>query len=160
MSFPRPPAQAPDVKPLELAVAGCGPAGLAAALLLARDGHRVTLFERFAAPRPIGSGLMLQPTGLAALERLVLRAPVEALGARIDGLHGLNERGGLVFDLRYGDLAPGLYALDRGFRDSICIFAEIVFDAVFIFANLVSPDCPSILEVNNVSGRGERAANH
>jgi len=95
----------------DIAIVGAGVGGLAGAIALARAGHRVTLYERFSASRPIGSGLMLQPTGLAALERLVLRAPVEALGARIDGLHGLNERGGLVFDLRYGDLAPGLYAL-------------------------------------------------
>lgn len=45
------------MKPLTVAVAGCGPAGMAAALLLARQGHRVAIHERFAAPRPIGSGL-------------------------------------------------------------------------------------------------------
>jgi 2-polyprenyl-6-methoxyphenol hydroxylase-like FAD-dependent oxidoreductase len=44
----------------DIAVVGCGTAGLAAALLLVRDDHRVTLFERFEAPEPIGSGLMLQ----------------------------------------------------------------------------------------------------
>lgn len=49
---------------LDIAIAGCGPCGLAAALLLHRAGHHVTLFERFDTPRPIGSGLMLQPTGL------------------------------------------------------------------------------------------------
>jgi 2-polyprenyl-6-methoxyphenol hydroxylase-like FAD-dependent oxidoreductase len=95
----------------DIAIIGAGIAGLAAATLLRRAGHRVVVYERFAASRPIGSGLMLQPTGLAALERLGLRGAVEALGARIDGLHGLNERGGLVFDLRYGDLDPAFYAI-------------------------------------------------
>jgi salicylate hydroxylase len=47
------------MRTLDIAVAGCGTAGLAAALLLHRDGHRVTLFERFAEPAPIGSGLMI-----------------------------------------------------------------------------------------------------
>jgi glycine/D-amino acid oxidase-like deaminating enzyme len=46
---------------LDVAVAGCGPAGVSTALFLARDGHRVTLFDQFAEPPPIGSGLMLQP---------------------------------------------------------------------------------------------------
>lgn len=44
------------MSPREVAVAGSGPAGLAAALMPARDGHRVTMFERFGtlglAPEP------------------------------------------------------------------------------------------------------------
>jgi 2-polyprenyl-6-methoxyphenol hydroxylase-like FAD-dependent oxidoreductase len=96
---------------LDIAIIGAGIAGLAAATLLRRTGHRVVLYERFAASRPLGSGLMLQPTGLAALERLGLRGAVEALGARVDRLHGLNECGGLVFDLGYAVLDPALYAI-------------------------------------------------
>ena len=46
--------------------------GLAAALLLHRQGHHVTLYERFEAPRAVGSGLMVQPTGLAVLAALGL----------------------------------------------------------------------------------------
>jgi 2-polyprenyl-6-methoxyphenol hydroxylase-like FAD-dependent oxidoreductase len=71
-----------------IAVAGCGPAGLAAALLLRRQGHAVTLFERFDTPRPIGSGLMIQPTGLAVLRALGLADAVQAHGQRIDRLFG------------------------------------------------------------------------
>ena len=37
------------MKPIKIAVAGCGIAGLASALVLARAGHDVTLFERFEA---------------------------------------------------------------------------------------------------------------
>jgi 2-polyprenyl-6-methoxyphenol hydroxylase-like FAD-dependent oxidoreductase len=95
----------------DIAIIGAGVAGLGAATLLRRAAHRVVVYERFAASEPIGSGLMLQPTGLAALERLGLRGAVEALGARVDRLHGLNERGGLVFDLGYADLDPALYAI-------------------------------------------------
>ena len=76
------------MRPLDIAIAGCGPCGLAAALLLERQGHRVTLFERFAVPQPIGSGLMIQPTGLAVLRQLGLADLVLAQGARIDRLHG------------------------------------------------------------------------
>ena len=72
-----------------IAIAGCGPCGLAVALLLARAGERLVLFERFAEPRPIGSGLMIQPTGHAVLAQLGLIARIIREGARIDRLYGL-----------------------------------------------------------------------
>ncbi|HEX8572965.1 MAG TPA: NAD(P)/FAD-dependent oxidoreductase [Allosphingosinicella sp.] len=87
---------------LEIGVAGCGIGGLAAALLLARDGHRVRLYERFDAPRPIGSGLMIQPTGLAVLDRLGLAAALAAAAAPVDRLVGRAEPSGrIVLDVRY-----------------------------------------------------------
>ncbi|OHT21310.1 FAD-dependent oxidoreductase [Edaphosphingomonas haloaromaticamans] len=90
---------------IDIAVAGCGPAGLAAALLLRRDGHRVTLFDRFEAPRPIGSGLMIQPTGLAVLERMGLADAAIQNGARIDRLTGqAGPRGSIVLDVHYAAL--------------------------------------------------------
>lgn len=46
------------------------------------------MFERFDAPQPIGSGLMIQPTGLAVLDRLGLAEQIRCEGARIDRLHG------------------------------------------------------------------------
>lgn len=93
------------MKGLSIAVAGCGTAGLAAALLLRRDGHDVTLFERFAAPQPVGSGLMIQPTGLAVLRELGLDAELLRHGARIDrliGKAGAKDRS--VLDVRYAAL--------------------------------------------------------
>ncbi|MCB1546856.1 MAG: FAD-dependent monooxygenase [Hyphomicrobiaceae bacterium] len=98
-------------KAREFAVVGAGVGGLAVGTLLARAGHRVTLYERFAEPQPVGSGLMLQPTGLAALARLGLRGAVEALGARIGRLHGLTDTGRTVFDLSYAGLGPDHYAI-------------------------------------------------
>jgi salicylate hydroxylase len=112
------------LKPLEIAVAGCGPAGLAAALFLARDGHRVTLFERFAAPRPIGSGLMLQPTGLAALRALGLRDRILSAGARIDRLTGQTASGRVVLDVRYA-------ALRRSTAFGLGIHRAALFAALF-----------------------------
>ncbi|MFN4113063.1 MAG: FAD-dependent oxidoreductase [Sphingomonadaceae bacterium] len=87
-----------------IAIVGCGPAGLAAALLLHRDGHRVTLYERFDRPRPLGSGLMLQPTGMAVLARLGLAEQVASHGARIDALLGLEEHGRTALDAPYAKL--------------------------------------------------------
>jgi 2-polyprenyl-6-methoxyphenol hydroxylase-like FAD-dependent oxidoreductase len=87
---------------LDIAIAGCGPAGLATALLLHRDGHRVTLFDRFEAPRPVGSGLMIQPTGFAVLQQLGLADALLDHGARVDRLHGeAGNSGRVVLDVRY-----------------------------------------------------------
>jgi len=95
-----------------IGIAGCGVAGLAAALLLQLRGHRVTLYERFDSPRPLGAGLMIQPTGLAVLERLGLARAAVAKGARIARLHGRNAAGKVVLDARYEDLRrPGLFGL-------------------------------------------------
>ena len=92
---------------LHIAIAGAGPAGLAAALYLKRDGHRVTVFERFAEPKPLGSGLILQPTGLSVLDDLGLFGEISALGSRIDRLHGTDAMSGrTVLDVRY-DARPG-----------------------------------------------------
>ena len=75
-----------DMDGANIAIAGCGPCGLTAALLLHRSGHRVTMFERFDTPRPIGSGLMIQPTGMAVLAELGLLDDATRCGARIDRL--------------------------------------------------------------------------
>lgn len=90
------------MKRFRVAIAGSGPAGLAAAILLHRRGHQVQLFERFAEPRPVGSGLMLQPTGLAVLEALGLAAKARACGSPIERLSGecaITQR--RVLDVRY-----------------------------------------------------------
>ncbi|HZJ70855.1 MAG TPA: FAD-dependent oxidoreductase, partial [Planctomycetota bacterium] len=42
-----------------IAVVGAGTAGAAAAILLARAGHSVALFERVAVPGPVGAGITL-----------------------------------------------------------------------------------------------------
>jgi 2-polyprenyl-6-methoxyphenol hydroxylase-like FAD-dependent oxidoreductase len=96
---------------LEIVVVGAGVAGLASAIMLSRLGYRVTVYERFETSRPIGSGLMLQPTGLAALERLGLRRQIDELGHRIERLHGVTTTGTTIFDLGYGDFDPALHAL-------------------------------------------------
>ncbi|MEW5687546.1 MAG: FAD-binding protein [Pseudomonadota bacterium] len=55
---------------MKVGVVGCGVAGLAAALAMARKGHQVVILEAFETPRPRGSGLLLQPSGLAAMRVL------------------------------------------------------------------------------------------
>ncbi|WP_396274503.1 NAD(P)-binding protein, partial [Hyphomonas sp.] len=64
---------------LSIGIAGAGIGGLAAAAFLARQGHRVTVFDQFEAAGPVGSGLMLQETGLVILAQLGLRERAQAL---------------------------------------------------------------------------------
>jgi 2-polyprenyl-6-methoxyphenol hydroxylase-like FAD-dependent oxidoreductase len=104
------------VRPLSIAVVGAGTAGAAAAVLLARTGHTVGLFERVAEPGPVGAGITLQPTGQAVLARLGLLPAIAARATRIDGLLCRRPDGRAVVDLRYADVAPELhaYGLHRG----------------------------------------------
>ena len=90
---------------LEIGIAGAGPAGLAAALALKRAGHSITVFDQFDTPKAVGSGLILQPTGLAALDWLGLGARMRGLGARIDRLYG-KAADRVVLDVRYEVLGP------------------------------------------------------
>ncbi|WP_440981104.1 FAD-dependent oxidoreductase [Shinella sumterensis] len=100
------------MKPLDIGIAGAGPAGLAAALFLARAGHRVEIIERFEQPSPVGSGLLMQPTGLTVLDALGLSSTIHGLGNRIERLHGADARSGrTVLDVRYDALAGGRYGL-------------------------------------------------
>ena len=96
----------------KIAIIGCGPAGLSAAIALHDKGHAVSIFERFEKAGPVGSGLMLQPTGLAVLERFGLRDEVEAIGQRIDGMLGrIAPNGKIVLDIEYAVLSREMYGV-------------------------------------------------
>lgn len=96
---------------LDVGVVGGGTAGAAAALFLARAGHRVTLYERVPTPGPVGAGIVLQPTGAWVLHRLGVLEEVAASAARLDRLLCVTPRGRRVVDLSYARLGPGLFGL-------------------------------------------------
>lgn len=98
---------------MRIGIIGCGVAGQAAAIALARAGHSIAVFERFAAARPLGAGLLLQPSGLQVLDRLGLRAAAEAFGAPVHELDGRIANGRRVLDLCYAAKEHGL-GIHRG----------------------------------------------
>jgi 2-polyprenyl-6-methoxyphenol hydroxylase-like FAD-dependent oxidoreductase len=104
------------VKSLDVGVIGCGTAGAAAALFLARAGHRVTVYEDVDDPRAVGAGIMLQPIGMHVLARLGLVDEVVARGAHISRLHCVTSAHHMVTDISYADLDPAAFGvgLHRG----------------------------------------------
>ena len=70
-----------------IAVAGAGPVGLCAALLLARHGHEVTVFEKREELSPASRASTFHPPTLDLLDRLGVLSEAEPLGRRIDEIH-------------------------------------------------------------------------
>lgn len=69
---------------------------------MARAGAQVTLFDKLETPQPLGSGIIVQPVGMAVLAALGLDAEVAALGSPIDRLFGRAYGSGhVVLDVRY-----------------------------------------------------------
>jgi len=73
---------------MQIAIIGAGPAGLICAWQLAEQRHEVTVFEKKIDLGAQGSGVLIQPVGLAALESIGVRQQVEALGRKLDCLRG------------------------------------------------------------------------
>jgi 2-polyprenyl-6-methoxyphenol hydroxylase-like FAD-dependent oxidoreductase len=95
------------MKRLDIAIAGCGVAGLACAALLRKQGARVVIFDKLETPQPLGSGLILQPVGLRVLEEIGAGGAIEALGAPIARLYGQSvPKQTVVLDVRYRALGP------------------------------------------------------
>lgn len=85
---------------------------MAAALFLHRTGHAVTLFEQFEEPKPLGSGLLIQPSGQRIFEQLELLPKIAALAAPVTCLKGINRRNGKrALDVEYRHLGAHSHAL-------------------------------------------------
>lgn len=96
---------------LRIAIVGYGTAGQAVAIMLHAQGHALTVFEQAPVLRPVGAGFLLQPTGLGVLARLGLHEAALEQGQRIERLHGCNQRGRVVMDMRYAHHAAGSFGL-------------------------------------------------
>lgn len=94
---------------LNIAIIGAGIGGLALAALASDAGHRVTLVERFERPHPVGSGLVIQPIGLAVLARVGAAKAALAWGRPIHRMVGHEATTGRrVLSVSYRDKSPGL----------------------------------------------------
>ncbi|HEU5135890.1 MAG TPA: NAD(P)/FAD-dependent oxidoreductase [Steroidobacteraceae bacterium] len=100
-----------NVNALRVAVAGGGIAGLASAIFLARDGHRVDVFEKSPGIVANGTGILLQPAGIDVLRRLALEPQAFERGCAIERVVTRARDGATLMNLRYTDMQPELRAL-------------------------------------------------
>ena len=99
----------------------------------------------------MGSGLILQPTGLAALSELGLIAQISSLGVRIDRLFGrVVPSNRVVLDVRYRALGPGWHAI--GIHRSALF--SVLHDAAVASGIEIIPS----VTITGIDRRGGRAA--
>lgn len=115
--------------------------------MLANDGHDIVMYERFDTPRPVGSGIILQPTGLAVLRDLGLGNAIHSLGSRIDRLHGVSMPAGkTVLDVNYQVLGENHHGL--------AVHRAALFEV--LYKEVVSADVDIVtgVEVENATVKG------
>jgi len=109
---------------MKIAIAGAGIGGLTAATLLAKDGHEVSVFDQFATPRPVGSGLVIQPVGQAVLDMIGALDEALDLGNVVHHMLGHEAEGGRrVLDV--------WYSRDGGSRFGLAIHRASLFTAIW-----------------------------
>lgn len=96
---------------LRVALVGYGTGGQATALMLARDGHHVEVFERAPQLGPVGAGFLLQPVGQWVLWELGLLDTVLRYAVPVSRLYGETAAGRPVMDMRYVELDPRMVGL-------------------------------------------------
>lgn len=87
---------------MRVAIIGAGNGGLTAASLLADQGHDISLFDQFDSPKPVGSGLVIQPVGQDVLAEIGALDLAMTLGNRVTHMLGLEAQSGRgVLDVKY-----------------------------------------------------------
>src|SRR4051794_16896474 len=102
-------------RPLHLLVSGGGIGGLPAALVLARNGHQVTVLEQSAAFGEIGAGIQLGPNIFKMFEYLGLTEAINRVAFFPTGL-GMNDvrTGEKVVRVPLGEAARAVYGYPYG----------------------------------------------
>lgn len=106
------------MKRQSVAIIGAGTAGLATAIVLARQGHDVTIFEQVSQMENVGAGLLLQPAGMAVFQHLGALEHALDLGAPIDALQGWT-KGSMLLHSKYSEFSPQLTGLGMH-RAALC----------------------------------------
>ena len=138
----------PDNDSFSVGIVGAGTAGLAAAIALARDGHRVTVFEKHAAMAPLGAGVLIQPQGVAALDMLGVGSAFRGASVPVTRLLGTCHRDWTLVDIRYRDTPA------RGV--SRAALSQVLLDAALALGVRLEFDSP----VDRVMAEGSRASVH
>jgi 2-polyprenyl-6-methoxyphenol hydroxylase-like FAD-dependent oxidoreductase len=133
---------------MRVCVIGCGTAGAASAILLARAGCEVVVLERVAEPGPVGAGIVLQPTGQAVLARLGLLDDVAARASRLDRLWCRTPRGRTLVDLRYAKVDARWFGLG--------VHRGVLFEALYHAAR-IEPNVSIVLGADVTSLRHDGA---
>lgn len=94
-----------------IAIIGAGTAGLAAAHMLAKQGHDITLYESAASLNPVGAGLLLQPSGVAVFQQMGIADAARESCAEIRGLVGKLPSGRKVVNSFYQQGSPEWFGL-------------------------------------------------
>jgi 2-polyprenyl-6-methoxyphenol hydroxylase-like FAD-dependent oxidoreductase len=104
-----------QTSPHPLLISGGGIGGLAAAMVLAQDGHRVTLFEQAATFGEIGAGIQLGPNIFRMFDYLGLTEAINRVAFFPPGL-GMNDvrTGEKVVRVPLGDVARATYGFPYG----------------------------------------------
>ena len=137
------------MKPQTIAIIGAGVAGLTAASLLKQSGHEVVIFDKFDAPKPLGAGLLLQPTGLSVLALLGLDEATIARGSPIHQLYGkVSGSRFTTLDVKYKDCSTHLFGVGthRG-----ALFASLHQKAIETGVKIISSS--EITAIKQVSGK-------
>jgi salicylate hydroxylase len=123
-------------RPLPILIAGGGIGGLAAAYVLARDGHPVTVLEQSAAFGEIGAGIQLGPNIFKMFDYLGLTDAVSRVAFFPPGL-GMNDvrTGEKVIRVALGETALATYGYPYGviYRADL---HQVFFDACKGMANV------------------------